>query len=233
MMLSKGQMIDLLYKINRKLEEKDIHGEILMAGGASLSLVYDARDATKDIDALFEPASSIRQIAKELAQENDLEEDWLNDAVKGFIDTRKQKTDIYLQLSNLTVKTIDARGLLAMKLVSARGNSNDLIDAVSLMKHLKIKDIEELYDITEQRIPKNQLTPKATFFIQVAFSEYEKSIEHGQPKGNERSLSPKHDIAMGIDSAGAQALGSGEDPQEPPVLRLDCRNGWCGEDRWT
>lgn len=176
-MLSKGQMIDLIYRINRRLEEKGVQGEILMAGGASLALVYDARDSTKDIDALFEPADIIRAIAKELAQEEGIAEDWLNDGVKGFIDTRKQSSDIFLQLSNLTVRTIDAEGLLAMKLVSARANSSDLADSVALMRHLKVSKIDELFAITESRIPANQLTPKANFFIQVAFEEYEKELK--------------------------------------------------------
>lgn len=176
-MLSKGQMIDLLYRINRRLEEKGVQGEILMAGGASLALVYDARDSTKDIDALFEPADTIRAIAKELAQEEGIAEDWLNDGVKGFIDTRKQSSDIFLQLSNLTVRTIDAEGLLAMKLVSARANSSDLADSVALMRHLKVSKIDELFAITESRIPANQLTPKANFFIQVAFEEYENELK--------------------------------------------------------
>ena len=75
--LSKGQMIDLLYKINRKLEDQGISGEILMAGGASLTLVYDTREGTKDIDALFEPSGAIRKIIEDIAREDDLDNDWL------------------------------------------------------------------------------------------------------------------------------------------------------------
>lgn len=223
--LSKGQMIDLLYKINRKLEDQGISGEILMAGGASLTLVYDTREGTKDIDALFEPSGAIRKIIEDIAREDDLDNDWLNDGVKGFIDTTRQNAETFLKLSNLTVKTIDAEGLLAMKLAAARMDTKDLNDALALMKHLNVSNIDQLYDIVEERMPPNQRTAQAGFFIQMAWENYnlqqrrmkaieaeavtaELSLTGDISTGKERSFSPKQDIAMGIDSARAQALGS-------------------------
>jgi len=49
-----------------------------------------------------------------------------------------------LQLSNLTVDIVDAKFLLAMKLLAAREESQDLQDAVILIKHLGIKSTDEL-----------------------------------------------------------------------------------------
>ncbi len=181
-MLSKSQIIDLFYQLNSELSKRGIKGEVLMAGGASLSLVYDVRDSTKDIDALFEPAAEIRDIVASLARTNELEEDWLNDGVKGFIDTSKQETEIFLSLSNLVVRTIDAEGLLALKLASSRSESKDFADALVLTHYLEISSLDQLYELVERKIPSNQRTPRSNFFIQMVWSEYETSLQKPEVK---------------------------------------------------
>ena len=78
-----------LFVINGCLWEQNITGTIVLAGGAVMALVMRSREATFDIDALFEPADKIRAIAKQIVIEEGLEEDWINDGVKGFVDTRR------------------------------------------------------------------------------------------------------------------------------------------------
>lgn len=207
-MLSKGQMIELFYEIDERLRAQEISGEILMAGGASLALVYNTRDATKDIDAIFAPAKEIREIIDAIADEKNLDNDWLNDGVKGFIDTNKQETEVFLKLSNLTVKTIDAEGLLAMKLSSARYDGKDLDDALRLMEHLNVRDIDKLYDLVEERIPANQRTAKAGFFIQLVWNRYT-CQDHSLADKNlfaAPSISPKDDIEQGKKAARARSV---------------------------
>ena len=60
-------------------------GEIGIVGGAAMVLAYDARVATKDVDAIFKPTESIRKIVRDIGRENGLSSDWLNDALKGFL----------------------------------------------------------------------------------------------------------------------------------------------------
>ncbi len=59
-------------------------GDIVIAGGAALAVVFDTRNVTHDIDAMFQPSSDFREIIDEMAVEHDLENDWLNDGVKRF-----------------------------------------------------------------------------------------------------------------------------------------------------
>lgn len=50
-----------------------------------MSLVYDDSRATRDIGAVFAPAPVIRECAEIIAKRNGYEDDWLNDAAKGFM----------------------------------------------------------------------------------------------------------------------------------------------------
>ena len=80
--------------INEKLKRKNKYGKIVIAGGAALSIVYNARQSTHDIDALFSPSKEFREIILEIALENELDNDWLNDGIKVFLTINLKQTYI-------------------------------------------------------------------------------------------------------------------------------------------
>ena len=182
-MLSRNEIEQLLARVNEKLRGRGKHGEIIIAGGATLVLVFNARTATKDIDALFKPSPEIREIINEIACENDLDSDWLNDGVKGFF-TEKMRADLYKEYSNLSIYTVDAESMLALKLTSARTDSTDMKDSIVLMKHLGIESEDELFDIIEEYTDANSRTARSYYFTQETFAMYrkEKSPEKEQPE---------------------------------------------------
>ena len=53
-MLSTQRIIELFEAVNEKLKQRDVIGEIGICGGAVMCLVYEARQATKDVDAIFQ-----------------------------------------------------------------------------------------------------------------------------------------------------------------------------------
>ena len=53
-----------------------------------MCLVFQAREATRDVDALFEPKAIVREAAADVAAQEHLPASWLNDAVKVFLGTR-------------------------------------------------------------------------------------------------------------------------------------------------
>jgi predicted esterase len=80
--MDKRQIKFFLEKLNDELRWMSVKGEVCLYGGAVMCLVYDARPATKDVDAVFKPTHQMREAIKRVAQANGLKEDWLNDAVK-------------------------------------------------------------------------------------------------------------------------------------------------------
>jgi hypothetical protein len=60
--------------------------EIAVYGGVALMRTFPGRPATKDVDAVARSdASVLRALVRDLAQDRGWPEDWLNDAVKGFL----------------------------------------------------------------------------------------------------------------------------------------------------
>ena len=169
-------MLKYFDEINQHLASLNKHGEIVVVGGAALTLVFGARDSTRDIDAIFHPAEDMRKIIKSIADANSLDDDWLNDGVKGFI-TDKMKFEQLLSYSNLTVSNVDAEGLLAMKLTSARSLTHDMDDSIFLMKTLEIKTEDELFNIIDKYTYPNQQTIAAKYFTKEAFEKYQLELK--------------------------------------------------------
>jgi len=192
--LSKKEMLEYFEVINQKLAKNGKHGEIVLAGGASLAMVFDARDSTRDIDAIFQPSEEMRQIVKDMADEYDLPDDWLNDGVKGYI-SEKMNQKKYISLSNLDVYSIDAEGLLAMKLTSARVDTKDMEDSIFLMKLLNIREEKVLFAIIDKYTHPNQRTIASKYFTQEAFEKHINGLNpREQTTERENAQIPDDDI---------------------------------------
>ena len=82
--LTRERILAALEALSGKLAERNITGEICLFGGTVMVLAFTARLATKDVDAVFQPTQTIRELASILAQQLNLPENWLNDGVKFF-----------------------------------------------------------------------------------------------------------------------------------------------------
>ena len=162
--LSKEDILKLLGELNDELAVQAITGELYLVGGAVMCLVFNARPATHDIDAYFAPTSEIRRAALKIASRHSLPEKWLNDAVKGFMET-SQGFDPYLELSNLKVFTAQPEYLLAMKCLSLRLGAEffDEEDARFLLRYLNITTYEEALEIICRYYPLEKF-PQKTFY---------------------------------------------------------------------
>ncbi len=167
--MEKEQILSCLKKLNKELQAKTIKGEICLYGGAVMCLVYQARPSTKDVDAIFQPAQELREAIKRVALSENLREDWLNDAVKGFVVQHPQRA--LLNLSHLMVYVPEADYLLAMKTLAARVDGTDKGDVQFLIKHLGLKTPAEVFTIVEKYYPRQQIKPATQYFIEELFED--------------------------------------------------------------
>ena|SRR3989338_894841 len=155
----------LLKALNDELALKDVVGEIGMCGGAVMCLVYHARPATKDVDAIFEPTREIRKASKVVARKFGLNEDWLNDAVKGFFHVDPPREEVF-NMSHLKVWAPSAEFMLAMKCLSARFDTLDREDTEFLISYLKLKNAEDVFDLIVRYYPHSRVPAKTKFMVE-------------------------------------------------------------------
>jgi len=164
-MLTKIQLLNALKLLGEKLASEGKRGELLLMGGAAMALVHDARDMTKDIDALYEPKSDINRLTAEIAEEMQLPPDWLNDSVKGFVSAEMEARE-FLSFPGIQINSISPEYLLAMKLLSARLSETDLEDIKFLLRKLNINSPRQAYAVLENYYPDAQVLPKTMYLIE-------------------------------------------------------------------
>jgi methylmalonyl-CoA mutase cobalamin-binding subunit len=71
-MLSRDDILALLNELAGLLEARGLHGDLFIVGGAAMALAYNARRATRDLDAVFEPKQVIYQAAEQVAEHHGL-----------------------------------------------------------------------------------------------------------------------------------------------------------------
>lgn len=169
-MIRKDDIVELLTELNERLAAEGIRAEVCIVGGAAMCLAFDARPSTKDVDAIFSPASRIRELVAQIGDERGFKKDWLNDGVKGYMSSAAEFTELF-RLSNLVVFVGSPRYTLAMKCLSSRADALDKDDIIFLIKLLKIKDINEVFDIIGKFYPKNRVPAKTQFFLEEVFEE--------------------------------------------------------------
>jgi hypothetical protein len=175
--LSREQILRALQSLSEQLGEQGVTGEVCLFGGTVMVLAFTARLTTKDVDALFQPTQTIRELARRIATEQQLPADWLNDGVKGFVSARHETTAGNLpQFPHLRLTMPVPEYLLAMKCMAARlggtsGEQSDLPDIVFLVRHLKLSSAHAVLDLVAQYYPANRIPVKTQYLIEGLFEE--------------------------------------------------------------
>ncbi|MFH1725686.1 MAG: hypothetical protein ABII00_13840 [Elusimicrobiota bacterium] len=173
-MLDRDLIRKLFKALNAELEKMDVVGEVGMCGGAVMCLVFEARKATKDVDAVFRPTREMRRAVRAVARRFDLPEDWLNDAAKGYFHAEPPR-EVVLDFSNLRVWAPRADYMLAMKCVSARFDTHDRDDVRFLIRYLGLEDPQSVFSLIERYYPRRSVPAKTRFFVEEIFQEGERT----------------------------------------------------------
>lgn len=169
-MITKDKILEIFKELNEELKQSDVSGEICVVGGAAMSLAFNARISTHDVDAIFHPKMDVQIAAIDVGKKHGLDVDWLNDAVKVFmpdVDPKSKKT--ILKMSNLLVWAPDASYLLAMKSISAR--PTDIRDIKFLITKLNLKTAKEVFEIIKHYYPKGKITERTMNLLLSIFED--------------------------------------------------------------
>ena len=121
----------------RKQVGKGSPAELILIGGASVLINYGFRNMTADIDALIRAASSMKDAINAVGDRFGLPAGWLNDDFRNT-DSYTPKLDefsVYYRTwyNVLTIRTVAAEYLIAMKLRSGRQYKSDLSDVLGIL----------------------------------------------------------------------------------------------------
>lgn len=126
-----------LAKEFRRLKGKRMPAEIVLVGGAAILTNYGFRDMTTDIDAIIHAASSMKDAINHVGDKFDLPNGWLNADFMhtGSYSPKLDEFSVYYKsfYGVLSVRTIAAEYLIAMKLRSGRKYKNDLSDVIGIL----------------------------------------------------------------------------------------------------
>jgi hypothetical protein len=166
-MLSADRIRELFGLLDERLARADVVAELYVVGGAVMTLAFNARPATNDVDAVFVPKEIVRRLAREVAREAGVDEAWLNDAVKGFLSDRGAFS-MWLELGHLKVFIPVPEYLLAMKCVSFRlgPEFHDEDDVRYLLRYLNLERVEDAIGIVERYFPRDRIPPKTRFALE-------------------------------------------------------------------
>ena len=132
-----------LAKEFRRLNGKRVPAEIVLVGGAAILTNYGFRDMTTDIDAIIHATSSMKDAINHVGDKFDLPNGWLNADFMhtGSYSPKLDEFSVYYKsfYGVLSVRTIAAEYLIAMKLRSGRKYKNDLSDVIGILAEHKKK----------------------------------------------------------------------------------------------
>jgi predicted nucleotidyltransferase len=119
--LGRAEIERALARLGERLSRRGVVADVYVIGGAAMALAYDARRATRDIDALFEPHGVVREEADAVAAELGLPRWWLNEQASVFV-AKGGDPDAPSVFENAGIRVAAAspEHLLAMKVLAAR-----------------------------------------------------------------------------------------------------------------
>jgi len=175
--LTREVIIEALRGLSDELGKQGVTGELCLFGGTVMVLAFTARLSTKDVDAIFQPSQLIRDLARQIAEQQRLPANWLNDAVKGYVSNRHETTVGNLpQFPHLRLTMPVPEYLLAMKCMAARigatsAEQSDVPDIVFLVRHLGLKSAAGVLDLVAQYYPANRIPVKTQYLVEGLFEE--------------------------------------------------------------
>ncbi|MCE7982747.1 MAG: hypothetical protein DYG89_16305 [Caldilinea sp. CFX5] len=157
-LLSKDEIVVALQRLGELAQNQNLEVELLAVGGAVMVLAYEARLSTHDVDAIVIAPREVRivhELAKEVAQELNWPQDWLNDGAKGYL-IGFTEGPILWRAPGILIRRPTAAQLLAMKL-SAWRDDVDIADAMRILQEMTGDQVTIWQQVEPHLVPGREL----------------------------------------------------------------------------
>lgn len=168
-LIDRETIVRALALLNDRLAAVQQRAELFLVGGAVMCLVHRARPATRDVDGWFTEPAVVRAAARQVAEQLDLPDDWLNDAAKAYVPANAGY-EAWQALSHLTIAVVDAPTLLAMKCAAAR-TAEDAADIRFLARHLGLDSSNAILRLVGRYVPEDQLPVRTRLLLEEMFDD--------------------------------------------------------------
>jgi hypothetical protein len=169
-LLNRAMIEDAFRRLGDRLARRGVIADVYVFGGAAMALAYDARRATRDIDAVFKPHGVVLEEARGVADELGLPHWWLNEQASAYVapggDADAPRG---FDHPGLRVSAASAEHLLAMKVLTARRRDTEDID--HLVKHLDLASVHEVLAPCREVFPDEDLSARARLVLEDVFDE--------------------------------------------------------------
>ncbi|MEV0004150.1 DUF6036 family nucleotidyltransferase, partial [Micromonospora sp. NPDC050980] len=144
--------------------------DLYVFGGAAMALAYDARRATRDIDAVFQPHGIVLDEARSVADELGLPHWWLNEQASAYVAPGGDATaPRVFDHPGLRVAAASPEHLLAMKVLAAR--RRDAEDIHFLVNQLGLTSTEQVLALCAEIFPEEEIPGRARLVLDDVFED--------------------------------------------------------------
>ncbi|MBI1844247.1 MAG: hypothetical protein HYR89_06525 [Actinobacteria bacterium] len=175
-LLDRSALVRLLDELAAELHQSGITAEMFLVGGAAITLAYSTRRATHDLDCVFEPKADVYAAARRVAERHDdLDDDWLNDAMKAYLPGEDPNATTIYDRPGLQVRVASPEYLLAMKVLAARMDRD--ADDIGLLADLcGLSTIKGVLDVVERFYPTHLIETRVQYVIEEILND--PSLDH-------------------------------------------------------
>jgi hypothetical protein len=207
-----NECLKALAKEFRRRNGTAVPAEIILVGGASILANYGFREMTYDMDAVVSASAAMKEAVNAVGDQRSLRGGWLNTdftRTKSYSDRLFEVSVYYRTFSNIvTVRTVAAEFLVAMKLMSGRRYKNDLSDIVGILWEHQKSGSPITWEAVDAAVCKlyggwNDVPPISKSFIEAALANNDLEALYRQSRESEQQ---SQDILLVFDQQYPNAL---------------------------
>ena len=147
--LTRVELVTAFRRLDDRLRRDRVSADIFIFGGAAMVLGFNARDSTRDVDAVWSPHGPVQRAAHEIADGLNLPRSWLNDQASSFLPSGfSPNGTVAFEASSLRVIRAEPELMLAMKVSAFRQTDHE--DILWLAAHLELGDAETILQLVER-----------------------------------------------------------------------------------